>query len=280
MQTTWKGNLSWGLLTLPVRMYKATAPTRIAFRTLHAEDNAPIKEKRVCSLCGKEVPWSDVAKGVELPDGRFISVTKEELAKTEPESSVNLKINEFVNYQSIDPSYMESSYVLAPEKGGDSAYRLLARVMEHEKKAAIGKVATRGREHLVALRSADDLLYVEMLHFPEEIRDLSEVRATVGKGEPDKDELEMATLLVNKLTKPWDPERYHDEYGDRVRALVEAKAAGAAVKGKAPQPKAPSKNLLEALRESLEGSTPAKDRGSHAHARASSAKGSRSKAKA
>jgi DNA end-binding protein Ku len=233
-------------------MYKATRSTRIAFRQVHKEDHAPIHEKRVCSECGKEVPWPDVAKGVELPDGSFATVSKEELAKAEPESSVNLRIQEFVKMGAIDPSYFESSYVLAPEKGGGSAYALLAKVLDEEGKAAIGKVAMRGREHLVALRSGNGLLYVETLHFPDEVRDVGEIESSVKHEKPSKEEVEMAKMLVNKLTRPWDPEKFHDEYTEKVRALVEAKAAGQPIKGKAPKAPAPSKNLLEALRKSLE----------------------------
>lgn len=254
MQTAWKGNLSFGLLTLPVRMYKATSKGGVSFRSLHAKDKGPIKEKRVCSVCDEEVPYKDLVKGYEVSDGRFVTVTKEELDAMEPESTSRLDIREFVPVDAIDPSYFEKTYVLAPEKGGGKAYGLLVRVLAEEKKVAIGKVATRGREHLVAVRpGADNLMYVEMMHFPEEVRDLTEVKESIKVEVPSPEEVEIAKLLVDRLTKEWEPDQYHDEYTRRVHELIEAKAAGETVEvPKASKPSAPTQNLLEALRASLE----------------------------
>lgn len=252
MQTAWKGNLSFGLLTLPVRMYKATSKGGVSFRSLHKKDSAPIKEKRICTACGEEVAWKDLVKGYEISDGRFVTVTKEELAAMEPESTSNLDIREFVALDRVDPAYFETTYVLAPEKGGGKAYGLLAKVLGDERKVAIGKVATRGREHLVAVRPGGDLLYVEMMHFPEEVRDLTEVKESIKVEQPSDEELEIAKLLVDRLTKDWEPEKYHDEYAKRVHSLIEAKAAGGSVEAPhAAKPAAPSQNLLEALRASL-----------------------------
>lgn len=253
MHTAWKGNLSFGLLTLPVRMYKATSRGGVSFRSLHAKDKGPIKERRVCSVCGEEVEYKDVVKGYEVSDGRYVTVSKEELEAVEPESSANLDIQEFVDLDAVDPAYFEKTYVLAPDKGGGKAYGLLQRVLAEERKAAIGKVATRGREHLVAVRPGEGLLYVEMMHFPEEVRDLTEVRASIKPEEPSPDEVEIAKLLVDRLTKDWQPDKYEDEYTKRVQQMIEKKAAGEPVEiPKVAAPTGATQNLLEALRASLE----------------------------
>lgn len=252
MQTAWKGNLSFGLLTLPVRMYKATSKGGVSFRSLHVEDAGPIREKRICSVCGEEVAWKDLVKGYEIADGKFVTVTKAELEAIEPESTSNLEIREFVPIDAVDPAYFQSSYVLAPEKGGAKAYGLLHKVLSEERKAAIGKVATRGREHLAAVRPGEGLLYVEIMHFPEEVRDLSEVRDSIKIEKPGAEELEIAKLLVDRLTREWDPSKYHDEYARRVHDLIEAKARGGTIDVETPAASQPAtKDLLEALRASL-----------------------------
>lgn len=254
MQTIWKGTLSFGLVNIPASLVATTRRSRISFRQLHAKDRAPIKQERHCTACGETVASSDLVKGVEVDEDTFVVVTEEELDEVEPESSRVLEVKEFVTATDVDPLLVDRSYALAPLPGGERAYVLLHDALSRRNEVAIGRVTLRNREYVVAVRAGDRLLFADVMHYPEEVRNLAEVEERVVRaGEVSSEEAELADVLMDRLHKEWEPGKYEDRYERRLQELVEAKARGEDVShAPAPRKKAATKDLLAALRETLQ----------------------------
>lgn len=247
-QTVWKGSLSFGLVSLPVRMSASARKKGVSFRLLHVEDQAPVKNKRVCSVDGKELSSEEVVRGIEVGDDRFLTVTDEEIEAAKPESSSLLDVREFVDASAIDPIYHERTYVLTPQPGGEKVYELLRRVLERTNRAALATAAMREGEHLVAIRATDALLLADFLRFEEEVADLPTVEAPASIS-PEEEEL--AELIVDRMAKPFDPSKYEDAVEARLRALVDAKLRGAPPPSAAVKKEKPAADLVAALKQTL-----------------------------
>ncbi len=252
--TIWTGSISFGLVTVPVRLTPATRSRDVSFHQLEAETGARIRYRRVSEQTGEEVSNDRIVKGYEVSQGRYVVFEPDELKALAPKSTRTIDIEDFVDLDDIDPIYFEQPYYVLPDKNAVKPYALLVRAMEELRKVAVGRVVIRSKEHLVAIRPINGLLCVETMRFADEVISIEEL------GAPDTSEIEisdrelaMAQQLVETLAAEWEPVKYHDEYREEVLGLIEAKAAGQEVVAE-PEPEAPAKvlDLMSALQASLE----------------------------
>ena len=250
----WTGAISFGLVTVPVKLYSATSPKTVRFHQLSSKTGARIRQKRVDPSTGDEVPFEDIVKGYEITPDRYVLIEPEELDALDPKATKTIDIEEFVDLAEIDPIYYDHNYYLAPTTGGAKAYRLLLDAMREAGKVGIGRVVLRSKQQLCALRPAGDVLTLTTMLFGDEVLTpdrLDELDA-VGEAEATTRELAMAQQLIDSLSSEFDPSRYRDDYRDRVLALIERKAAGEeiAVQPEAEEPAA-APDLMAALEASL-----------------------------
>ena len=253
-RTMWRGAISFGLVSIPIKVFPATEAKGLSFNQLHDKDHGRIKYKRVCAKCGEEVAYENIVRGYEYEKDRYVVLTDEELASVPVESSRAIDILQFVDLEEIDPIYFQKSYYLVPEEVGIKAYSLLREAMSQDGKVAIAKVSFRDKEHLSALRFSDGVFVLETMYWPDEIRpaDFEELDKDV-KIRPQ--ELQMARTLIENLTDDWKPDQYRDEYRDALMEIVEKKVAGEEIEViEAP---APTKvvDLMDALKASVEAAT-------------------------
>jgi DNA end-binding protein Ku len=250
----WSGAVSFGLVTVPVKLYPATEQKDIQFHQFKEGTRQRIRYKRVSEETGREVDYPDIVKGYEVEKGKFVIVTPEELEGVAPEKTRTIEIQDFVDIAEIDPIYYEKTYYLAPDgqAGAQKAYALLLRAMKDEGMVAIGRFVMRTKEYLAAIRPMDGILALETMFFPDEIREASEVDGVPVRARVADREVKMARQLIGSLATEWDPKRYHDEYRARVLKLIRDKAKGKEVVLKeAPKPAAVA-DIMEALRASIE----------------------------
>lgn len=249
----WTGFVSFGLVSVPVGMFRATEDQTVHFNQINKKTGNRIRYKKVDEVTGDEVSASDIVNGHDMGDGEYVLVSKEELKEAAPGKSELMEIEDFVDLEAIDPIYFRSSYYLAPKgKGADRAYSLLRQAMEETGKIGIATLVLRDKEHLVAIRPADNVLIVETMYFPAEIRDASEELETLPKKATfEGRELTVAKTLVESLTVEWDPSRYKNTYRERVEDLIEAKREGKAVVAKSEKPKTNVLDLMAALEASV-----------------------------
>lgn len=250
----WSGAISFGLVNVPVKLYSATSPKTVRFNQLHARDGGRLRQKRVCSIDGEEVPYEQIVKGYEVAPDRYVIVTQEELDALDPRATKTIDIEEFVDLADIDPVYYDSAYHIAPATGGAKAYRLLLSAMEEAGKVAIGRFVLRTRQQLVALRPSDGVIVLSTMLFGDEVNSpeqLDELES-LGEVEANEREVAMARQLIDSLSAPFEPERFRDDYRARVLELIERKAAGeeVAVQPEAEKP-AEVPDLMAALEASL-----------------------------
>ncbi len=248
----WKGYLTFGLVTIPIRLLTAEDPKDVHFRLLHKTCGTPIQNRRWCPLHETIVPYEETVRGFEVAKGRFVTVTEEELEGVPVETTDNLNIVEFVDLQEIDPIYFDKSYYLTPDEGGSKAFVLLREAMQEAGRVAVGKVVIREKEHLVAVRPFDGAMVMSTLFYADEIRRLEEVEELPAAARVHPNERKMAMQLIDGLTAEFHPEEFKDEYRDKLLQVIKAKAEGQAVV----QPAAPKPekvvDLMDALRRSLE----------------------------
>jgi DNA end-binding protein Ku len=248
----WKGAVSFGLVSVPVKLYSATESHDISFRQVHAKDGGRIKYQRVCSIDGEEVAYADIAKGYETDSGEMVILDDDDLADLPSHSSREISVEKFVPSEQIDPMMLEKSYYLEPEKSGLKPYALLRDALRESDRVAVVTVALRTRTTPAVLRVRDDVLVLQTLMWPDEIRDPD--FGSLRDVEPAKpQELKMAQLLLETLAGDYDPSEFEDDYADAVQALVEAKLEGGEVKRtKEPAPSAGEVvDLLAALQKSV-----------------------------
>ncbi|WP_182900010.1 Ku protein [Microbispora sp. H10830] len=280
MRSIWKGAISFGLVTIPVKLYSATEQKDVAFHQVHREDGGRIKYKRVCSVDGEEVPYADIAKGYELATGEMVVLTDEDFADLPLTSSRRIDVLQFTPADQIDPIYFAKSYYLEPDGQGAKPYVLLRDALERSGQVAVVKVALRQRESLAALRVRDGVFVLETMLWPDEIRE-----ADFGFLEEDVDvrpqELKMAESLIDTMVADFDPAEYKDAYREALQEVIEAKVAGKEVVApEAPAEAGPAVDLMAALRASVEaakrerqGPAAAKSPGGAAKAKAAASSG-------
>lgn len=252
MRAIWKGAVSFGLVSVPIKLYSATESHDISFRQVHAKDGGRIKYQRVCSVDGEEVPYSDIAKGYETEDGEMVILDDKDLAELPTTSSREITVEKFVPTEQIDPLMLEKSYYLEPEKSGLKPYALLRDALRESDRVAVVTVALRSRTTPAVLRVRDDVLVLQTMMWPDEVRtpDFGSLKDVES---PRPQELKMARMLLETLAGDYDPDELEDDYADAVHALVEAKLAGGEVKRtKEPAPSAGEVvDLLAALQKSV-----------------------------
>jgi DNA end-binding protein Ku len=223
----WTGSISFGLVTVPVRMISATRSQDVRFHQLEEGTGSRIRLKRISEQTGEEVTNDRIVKGFELEKDRYVIIEAEEIASLKPKANRQIEIEDFVDLVDIDPVFFEQPYYLIPDKDNAKAYRLLAEVMEDLGKVAIGRFVLRSKEALVAIRPVDGALVLETMRFADEVLAIDrEQPLAEPASEPTEREKEMARQLVNSLTAEFDPTKYHDEYREELLALIDKKAAG------------------------------------------------------
>lgn len=260
MQTVWKGAISFGLLNVPVKMGAATQKETVGFRQLHNKCNTPIKQKRFCPKCNKEVPYEDIVRGFEYEPGKFVLVTDEELDALPVKSAKYIDIVDFIKMEEVDPVYFDRTYYLWPEKGGEKSYLILRDAMRETGRVAVAKVTVRDKEHLCLIRLIGDTISLAMMFFQDEIRDAGElgIEGLEESVTVRPEERKMAVQLVENLTAGFQPEKYHDDYREELLKLIRAKVEGREIV----EPEvveAPAGNvidLMERLRQSVEATKP------------------------
>jgi DNA end-binding protein Ku len=253
MRPIWKGAISFGMVTIPVKLYTATEQKDVRFRLLHKADGAPIEEKRFCTADGKEVAWDDLARGYEISKGEFVILDPDEIDAAKPESSTTIDIGDFVEAAEIDPVYFEKSYFLEPGDAGGKAFTLLKTALEETKRVAIARVTIRTRERLATVRAYDGTLILETMFWPDEIRSTKQLDLPEGaEGRVRDKELAMARTLVENLADRFRPEAYTDDYRTALQKLIEQKARGEVRNAKRRRPEPKVIDLMEALRASVE----------------------------
>ncbi|WP_445491098.1 non-homologous end joining protein Ku [Niallia sp. 03133] len=227
MHTMWKGNISFGLVNIPIKLHTATEDKDIKLRTLHKECHAPIKYEKKCSACQKEVAPEEIVKAYEYAKGKYIILDGEELEKLRKENEDKaVEIIDFVKMEEIDPIYYEKCYYMSSGEGGNKAYALLRQALMESGKVGIAKIIIRSKEQLAVIRVYENTLVMETIHFPDEVRKVEDVPSVPAEGQIVKKELETAILLIDQLTTTFDPNKYTDDYRTALLHLIESKKSG------------------------------------------------------
>jgi DNA end-binding protein Ku len=254
MRSIWKGAISFGLVTIPVKVYAATEQRDIAFRQVHRADGGQIRYRRVCSVDGDEIPYADIAKGYPLPSGEMVVLTDEDFASLPLATSKTIEVLQFTPAEQVDPIFFAKSYYLEPDATGSRPYVLLRDALENSGRVAIVKVALRQRESLATLRVREGVFVLETMLWPEEVRaaDFPFLEEDI---EVRQQELKMAGSLIDTMTADFDPDEYHDDYREALEQVIEAKVSGheAVMPGGGPSEEAaPAADLVATLRASVE----------------------------
>jgi DNA end-binding protein Ku len=246
----WNGTISFGMVSIPVRLYTATQSHDVHFHLLHKADGVRLQNVRWCPKDEEAVPWDEVVRGFEYAKGQYVPISEEDLEHLPVKTIHTVDISDFVKLEEVDPIYFDKAYYLAPEEAGVKAFALLRQALEQTGRAAVAKVAIRDKESLCLVRPYQDVLTMETMLYANEIRSTKDIAVDGAAVSPK--ELQMAVSLIENLSDSFDPRRYHDEYQAALKQLIDAKVEGA------PLPALPSEHgekvvdLMEALRASVE----------------------------
>jgi len=225
-RSIWSGAISFGLVNVPVKLFSAVSPKDVRFHQLDAKTKSRVRQKRVSAATGEEVPYEEIVKGYELGPDTYVTITPEELEALDPKATKSIDIEDFVDLDQIDPVFYERPYYLVPDKGGAKAYALLREAMRETNKVGIARLVLRTKQYLAAIRPMDDALVLETMLFADEVVPPDELDLPGKEIEVTEREEKMARQLIDSLTTDFDPEKYRDEYRERVLELIEQKAAG------------------------------------------------------
>jgi DNA end-binding protein Ku len=247
------GNISFGLVSIPVKLFSATRTKSVSFNLLHAKDLSRIQQKIYCPVDNAIIERSELVRGYEIEKGRYVTFTDEELKNLEARGEPSIEITEFIPLAEIDPIYFEESYYLASEPGAAKAYRLLADAMAQSARVALGRFTMRGKEHLVMIRPYAKGLMLHTIYYADEVRPVEEIDRASNEASKEA-ELTLAKRLIDELTeKKFDPAKYRDNYRDRVEALAQQKIAGQQVSEVPTEPRRGQViDLMTALKASLD----------------------------
>jgi DNA end-binding protein Ku len=252
MRTIWKGAISFGLVSIPIKLFPATEQKDVKFRYLHKTCQAPLRYQRVCTVCGKEVSQDDIVRGYEYESGRYVIINEEDLEKIPDERSRTVDIIDFVSLEEIDPVYFDKTYYLAPGEAGEKAYALLRRAMAETGKIAVAKVVIRNKESLAVIRGYQNLVVMETIFYPDEIRDPALLPGFDREVKLHDNEMKMARELIENLATTFNAEKYDDEYRKKLMELIRAKIEGEQIAIPDVAEKGKVVDLMEALKASVE----------------------------
>jgi DNA end-binding protein Ku len=248
--SVWSGYLTFGLISMPVRLFSGARSSGISFNMLHRDDLARVKQQLICSADGKVIERSDTVKGYEYRKDEYVVIEPDEIKKIEPKTAKTMEILEFVKASDVDPLYFESSYFMVPEEAGRRPYALLTKALEESEYVAIAKVTMHNREYTVFLRPYNGGMMLHTMYYAEEVKQVESF------GAPDvelKDaEVKVAHQLIEALAGDWDPEKYHDSFQENLKKLIETKLEGGKIaEVEKPKKLAPVVDLMAALKQSL-----------------------------
>jgi DNA end-binding protein Ku len=248
--SVWTGYLTFGLISMPVRLFSGARSSSVSFNMLHREDLSRLKQQYVCLADGKVVERSDIVKGYEYRKDEYVVIEPDEIKKIEPKTAKTMEILEFVKTSEVDPVFFESSYYMLPEEAGRRPYALLTKALEESEYVAIAKLTMHNREYTVFLRPHEGGMMLHTMYYAEEVKRVE------GFGAPDvelKDaEVKVAHQLIEALAAEWDPEKYHDTFQDNVKNLIQTKLEGGKIaEVEKPKKLAPVVDLMSALKQSL-----------------------------
>lgn len=252
MHTVWKGSISFGLVNIPVKMFTATEDKDIRFKYIHKECHTPVKYKKICPACNKEVQPEDIVKGYEYEPGKFVIMTEEDFQSIETKSEKTVEIMDFVKLEQVDPIYFDKTYFLAPQETGGKAYTLLREALDKKECIAVAKITIRDRESLSVIRVYNNVLILETIFYPDEVRDHKQVPGVPENLQTTEAELDMALKLIDNLTSEFTPEKYNDTYRERLIAQINAKVEGKQIVVKKEVEKDNVVSLMEALKQSIQ----------------------------
>jgi DNA end-binding protein Ku len=247
--SVWKGHITFGLVSFPVRLFSAARSETLSFNQLHKDDNSRIRQVTYCQAEDKPVPRSELVKGYEYEKDHYVVIDDEDIKKVAPKTAKVMEILEFVKSDQVDPLYLESSYYVAPDEGGEKPYALLFQAMRESKFYALAKVAMHNREHVIVLRPGAKGILSHTMFYQDEIRQVEEFRTDTSLVK-DK-ELDMAKMLITSLEAEFEPQKYHDGYRENLRQMIEAKIEGRKVVETPEAHIAPVIDIMEALKKSL-----------------------------
>ena len=250
MASVWSGHLTFGLISMPVRLFSGARSSGISFNMLHRTDKSRLKQQYVCQAEGTVVERNDMVKGYEFRKDEYIIIDPEEIKKIEPQTAKTMEILEFVKAKEVDPVYFDSSYYMLPEEAGRKPYALLTRALEESEYVAIAKITMHNREYTVFLRPHEGGMVLHTMYYAEEVKKVE------GFGAPDVElksaEVKVAHQLIAALAEEWNPEKYKDTFQENLKKLIETKLEGGEVTEVQAAPKlAPVVDLMAALKQSL-----------------------------
>jgi DNA end-binding protein Ku len=252
VRAIWSGTISFGLVSVPVRMFTATESKELRFHFLHRKDLTPIAYEKVRRDDREPVDPDDIVRGFEIEKGRYVPLEDEDLDRLDIELTHSIDICDFVSLDEIDPVYFRKAYYLLPDQDAEKPYRLLVRALDETEKVGIAKVVIRNKQHLAALRTYQGVLLLETMYYADEVRKPQALDGNIGSAKVQKTEVEMAKSLVDNLSAPFKPDKYDDTYRKELLDLIRAKAKGQ----KLPEPQEEEEgevvDLMAALRESVE----------------------------
>jgi DNA end-binding protein Ku len=252
MRPIWSGTISFGLVSVPVRMFPATQSKELRFHFLDKKDLTPIAYEKVRRDDRERVDADDIVRGFEIEKGRYVPLEDEDLDRLDIELTHSIDICDFVGLEEIDPVFFRKAYYLMPSEGAEKPYRLLVRALEETEKVGIAKVVIRNKQHLAALRPYEDGLLLETMYYADEVWKPEALDGNSAKPKQQKAEVEMAKSLVENLSEPFKPEKYNDTYRKELLDLIRAKAKGQALPEPAAEEEGEVVDLMGALRESVE----------------------------
>jgi DNA end-binding protein Ku len=248
--SVWKGHITFGLVSIPIKLVVAARGETISFNQLHKKDHSRVKQVLFCAAEDKPVDRSELTKGFEYEKGKYVEIDEEDLKNIQPKTAKVMDIQAFVRMQEVDGVYLESSYYVEPDEAGEKPYTLLFAALKETGRAAIAQITMHSREHVACLRPGQKGLILHTLYYQEEIREMSEFRADTSN--LSKPELTLAQSLIEAMSAAYNPREFKDTYRDRVNAMIEAKVKGhKTVEAPQPQELAPVIDIMDALKRSL-----------------------------
>jgi len=247
--SVWRGHLTFGLVSFPVRLFSAARSETVSFNLLHKDDHSRIRQVTYCQAEDKPVQRSELVKGYEYEKDKYVVIDDEDIKKVAPKTAKVMEILEFVKSEQVDPIYLESSYYVAPDEGGEKPYALLFQALRESQYYALAKVAMHNREHIIVLRPGSKGILSHTMYYQDEIRQVEEFRTDTSLVK--EKELAMAKMLITSLEAEFEPQKYHDQYRDNLQKMIEDKIEGRKVVEAPTEHVAPVIDIMEALKKSL-----------------------------